>query len=345
MENVDTLRLLVKVARLYHTHGRRQSEIADRLQISQSRVSRLLAQAEEEGIVRTVVAVPLQSHSDLEERIQELYGVPEVQVIDTVSNHDGEFMRDLAYAMAAVLERVGVKAPTIGFTSWSRTLRLMVGALQPLRTGTDHVVEMLGDLGPPDLQHTAARSTQMLARLMDAEPVFLRTPGVVPSAEVRDLLLSRDRYARHALEMLDSIDLALVGIGACEIDAPLRSGDNYFTHEQFEDVKRRGAVGQVCLRFIDAGGEPVDSPLDDLVVGVTSQQLRRATRRWAVAGGPAKYEAIRAALEGGWVDGLVTDAATASYLAAQPGPDGGNARKHRSPGAAQDRDEKSRAAI
>ena len=45
----------------------------------------------------------------------------------------------------------------IGFTSWSQTLRLMVEALQPLRTRTEHVVELLGDLGPPELQHEAAR--------------------------------------------------------------------------------------------------------------------------------------------------------------------------------------------
>lgn len=316
MENVNGLRLLVKVARLYHTHGRRQAEIAERLQISQSRVSRLLAQAEEAGIVRTVVAVPPHSHSELEESLQDRYGVADVHVIEAVSNDETERMRDLAYAMAALLERIVFKAPTVGFTSWSRTQRLMVSALQPLRTGTQRVVETLGDLGPPDLQHTAARSTQTLASFMDAEPVFLRTPGVVPSSEFRELLLSRDPYARQALTLLDSVDLALVGIGGCDLYPPLRSGENYFTREQLEDVQRRGAVGQVCLRFIDAEGGLVESPLDDLVIGITAEQIRSATRRWAVAGGPGKYPAIRAALKGGWVDTLVTDSETAAHLAA-----------------------------
>ena len=47
-------RLVTKVARLYHVRGLRQAEIAARLQLSQSRVSRLLSQAEESGVVRTV---------------------------------------------------------------------------------------------------------------------------------------------------------------------------------------------------------------------------------------------------------------------------------------------------
>jgi len=316
VENVDHLRLVLKVARLYHTHGHRQSEIAARLQVSQSRVSRLLAQAEESGIVRTVVAIRPEIHSELEERVEERYEVSEVHVIDAVSTDDAEFTRDLAYAMAAVLEQSTFTAPLVGFTSWSRTLRLMVSTLQPLRTKTKRVVEMLGDLGPPDLQHAAARSTQILAGLLDAEPIFLRTPGVLPSPKIKDLMLSQDVYARQALEMLDQVDLALVGIGTCEVDPPLRAGENYFTHEQLYEVRQRGAVGQVCLRFLDANGKSLDSPLDDLVVGVTREQLRLAGRRCAVAGGPSKYLAIRAALRGKWVDSLVTDAATAQFLLA-----------------------------
>lgn len=314
MANVDGLRLLVKVARLYHIHDLRQAEIAHRLQISQSRVSRLLAQAEEAGIVRTVIAVPSQIFSQLEEQVQERYGLANVHVLEAVSTDEAELMRDLGHAVAAIMEQIGFRAPTVGFTSWSRTLRRTVEALGPLRTGTEHVVEMLGDLGPPDLQHAATRSTQTLANLMEAEPVFLRTPGVVPTPQVRELLLSQDAYARHALEKLDAVDLALVGVGTCDIDPPLRSGANYFTWEQLQEVRELGAVGQVCLRFIDAQGEPVDTPLDDLVIGVTAAQLRRAQRRWAVAGGPGKFRAIRAALRGGWVDTLVTDAATASFL-------------------------------
>jgi DNA-binding transcriptional regulator LsrR (DeoR family) len=160
-----------------------------------------------------------------------------------------------------------------------------------------------------------ARSTQILAGLLDAEPIFLRIPGVVPTPEIRELLLSQDGYARQALEMLDEIDLALVGIGTCDVDPPLRAGESYFTEEELQEVRRRGAVGQVCLRFIDADGAPVDSPLDSLVLGVTTAQLRSARRRWAAAGGRKKYIALRAALRGGWVDSLVTDAATAQFLA------------------------------
>lgn len=319
MADVDTQRLMVKVARLYHTHGMRQTDIAKRLQISQSRVSRLLAQAEEASIVRTVVAVPQHIHAEMEEQIEARYGLSEVHVVDAVSHEEPELTKDLAHTMAYLLYDLAFEVRTIAFTSWSKTLRLMVEALLPLRTRCENVVETLGDLGPPDLQHESARSTQQFASLTGGQPVFLRTPGVVPTLEMKELLLDRDPYARRALEMLDSVDLALVGIAAAEMDPQLRSGENFFTDEQYARVRELGAVGEVCLHFLDADGSPIDSGLEDLVVGITLGQLRNARHRWAVAGGTRKHEAIRAALRGGWVDTLVTDAATAEFLLATPG--------------------------
>lgn len=314
MDDVDQQRLMVKVARLYHTHGMRQTDIARRLQISQSRVSRLLTQAEEAAVVRTVVAVPPHIHAALEEQVEEKYPVNEVHIVDTVSDDGPELALDLAHAMAALLQEVTFDAPLIGFTSWSQTLQLVIDALQPMRLHTEHVVELLGDLGPPQLQHEAARSTQRFASLVGAQPVYLRTAGVVTDPELRILALQRDPHVQEALSMLDRLDLALIGIGACEVDPSLRPGDNFFTDEQFEQMRELGAAGEVCLHFIDAEGSEVPGNLDDLIVGVTREQLRSAQRRWAVAGGVRKHAAIKAALTGGWVDTLVTDTGTAAYL-------------------------------
>ena len=62
---------MTKVARLYYEHGVRQPEIARRLHVSQPRVSRLLKQAELQGIVRTTVVVPKGVQTGLEEALQE----------------------------------------------------------------------------------------------------------------------------------------------------------------------------------------------------------------------------------------------------------------------------------
>ncbi len=314
MEDVDRQRLIAKVARLYHNSGLRQVEIADRLRLSQTRVSRLLQQAQDQGIVRTVVVPLIGLNAEIEEELEKRYELAEVHVVNAVADDETELTVELGEAAASILANMPVDVPVVGVTSWSRTLRHMVESLRPIRAGTTTVVEMLGDLGPPEQQHEAARATQRLASLAGATPVFLRTPGVVSTPQVREALLTHNAYARAALGLLDALDLALVGVGTCEVVPPLQAGNNFFSLAQLRDVRAAGAVGQICLRFLDAQGEPVATDLDDLVTGVTLDQLKSAKRRWIVAGGPSKYAAIRAAVVGGWADTFVTDAATARWL-------------------------------
>ena len=318
MEQADRMRLVAKVARLYHVRGLRQVEIAGRLHLSQPRVSRLLSQAEVLGIVRRFVAAPAELNRDLEEGLRRAYALRSAHVVDSTAEDEDELLTDLGHAAApllmAELTETSSGSRTVGITPWSRTLRQLVEAMRPVPAVAGHIVEMLGDVGAPALQQDVAHLTQRLAALTGAAPAFLRVPGVVATPAAREALLRHDSHLRDVLRLLDSLDLAVLSVGPCAVVAPLRAGDNYFTDGQFDAAARAGAVGQVCLRFLDADGAPVRTPLDDLVVGVTLEQLRRVTDRWAVAGGPGKYAVLRAALVGRWVDHLVTDTATAGHL-------------------------------
>lgn len=317
--DLELARVMTKVARLYHTRGMRQADIARTLGISQARVSRLLSGAEAAGIVRTVVVVPDGLNADLEESLESAYGLLEVHVVDAIGSDETELTEDLGTALASIAITLPLEGKTIGFTSWSRSLRHFAAAFSPPQNGAAaRVIEMLGGVGPPGLQQEATVATQRLATATGAAASFLRVPGVVAAPEVREAILGKDPHARSALAALDHMDVALVGIGNCEIVPPLEAGDNFFSTAQFDLAKNRGAVGQVNLRFVDALGNPVVSELDELVIGVTRDQLLSADRRIGVAGGSSKYEAIRAAVLGGWVNVLITDTATAQHLLARP---------------------------
>ncbi len=315
----ERLRIMAVTARLYHVHGLRQRDIGQRLGMSQARVSRLLQEAAATGMVRTVVAAPEGLHCELEELLEERYGLDEVHVVDT-----GPAVEDLApvlgRAAARYLGESGLSGQVVGFTSWSRTLQEMAHALAVVaRPVAQSVVEMLGDLGSPLLQHSAARSTQAMARALGAEPVFLRTPGVVATPELRSTAL-RDPHVSRALELLEDLDIAFVGVGPPDVHSALRVGDRYFTPHQLSGVRTAGAASQLNQRFLDRAGGAVATALDQLVVGSTLQQVRNARRRIVVAGGPDKHEAIASALTGGWIDVLISDDATARFLAAATGP-------------------------
>lgn len=310
--DTEQLRLMALASRLYHVHGLRQKQIAERLGISQARVSRLLQRAETQGLVRVVLAVPEGLRPDLEEELEQRYSVLEVHVVDVAEDED--LARSLGQAAARYLSGIAFAGDVVGFTSWSRTLQEMALAMPPVAKPVARlVVEMLGDLGSPALQHAAARATQTLAHALGAEPVFLRTPGVVTTTQLRASALA-DPYVQRALGLLDTLDVAFIGVGPPAVHSQLSAGDSYFTPEQLEEARASGAAGQVNQRLLDSEGRPLRTSLDDLVVGSTLAQVRAARRRVVVAGGADKVTSIAAAMRGGWVDVLLTDVRTALEL-------------------------------
>ena len=102
--------------------------------------------------------------------------------------------------------------------------------------------------------------------------------------------------------------------GPADFHGPLHEGDNFFSADQLAQVRAAGAVGQLNQRFVDARGASLPTPLDELVVAITLEQLRSAGSRVVVAGGTTKWAPLHAALRGGWADVLVTDLASARYL-------------------------------
>jgi DNA-binding transcriptional regulator LsrR (DeoR family) len=313
--DIEQLRLMTKAARMHHIQGERQTEIAEKMGISQAGVSRLLRMAEEQGIIRKIVVPPEGLYPDLEDGLIAAYGLEAAYVIDIGSSEEG-IAQILGAAAARCLTDVFNGGPVLGFTSWSTTLREMARLIEPRQGGSvKHVVETLGDLGSPMLQHEADVATLQMAQAFDAEAVFLRAPGVMLSGDLRNAAMA-DVHIRKALRQLDDVDIVLVGIGPADFHGPLEANDNFFTAEQLAAVRAAGAVGQLHQRFIDRDGDPVKTPLDDLVIGITLEQLRNAGRRIAVAGGAEKHEALAAALAGEWIDVLVTDVNSANTLMA-----------------------------
>jgi DNA-binding transcriptional regulator LsrR (DeoR family) len=310
----EQLRLMTKIARLYHEHGLRQPEIAARLHVSQPRVSRLLKQAEAEGIVRTTVIVPPGVQTGLEDVLEEGYGLREAVVVECLDTTEDGVAYDLGFATARYLEATLTGGDIVGISSWSATLLAAVDAMRPLsRSGADRVLQLFGGVGNPAAEAHAARLTQRFADLTGSKPTFMLAPGIASSIRARNAI-SQDQFVKEALEGLDEVTLALVGIGALEPSSLLESSGNIYSEDALKALGERGAVGDICLRFFDADGRPVASEVDKRVIGVTLQQLARADRTVGVAGGERKYEAIRGALLGGWVNVLVTDHVTAERL-------------------------------
>lgn len=315
MARADELRLIGKVAQLYYEKGINQTDISARLDLSQSTISRLLKKAKDENIVRVSLNMPTGFHSQLEDEIEDIYGLKEVIVVD--DNGDSESLRDIGAAAAYYLETTLKQGEVIGISSWSSMLLAMVDAMynRP-RPSESSVLQILGGLGNPSAEKHAAHLTRRLAQLIGGTPYFLPAPGVVGSVESKEALLS-DPFVTEAIQRFEKVTMALVGIGDIQPSRLLADSGNVFSPEELKSLEEQGAVGDICLRFFDAEGNLIKSPLNDRVIGMDFEQLRTVKRSIGVAGGKRKQAAILGALKGGWINVLITNKTTAEWLVKQ----------------------------
>jgi DNA-binding transcriptional regulator LsrR (DeoR family) len=307
------LRLITKVARMYHERGVRQVDIADTLHISQARVSRLLKRAAELGIVRTVVAVAPGVHTEIEEALEERYGLSEALVVD-VEGTDNEIIAGLGSAGATYLETTLTGGERIGISSWSQTLLAVVDRMRPFRvSGAERVVQLMGGFGNSSVQTQGNRLLTEFARLVGATAIFVPAPALVGSRTVRESLLN-DPAMESVAKDWANLTMAIAGIGSLPPSPLLRASGNAADLADQDRLHAAGAVGDVCQRFFDSDGEHVPSALDDRVVGIDADTLRETPRRVGIAGGESKHKAIHAAVRGKWVNVLITDTATAAAL-------------------------------
>jgi DNA-binding transcriptional regulator LsrR (DeoR family) len=326
--SADQIRLMVKIARMYHERGMRQPEIAAALSVSQPRVSRLLKRAAEMGIVQTTVVSPAGVYSKLEDDLEAIYGLREAVIVDADtdgSRHDDRrLLPALGAAAATYLETTLTGGERIGISSWSSSLLATVEAMRPRPAKVaDSVVQLLGGFGTVTAQAHATRLVERLAEVTGAEARHLPAPGLVGSASTREALMADPSIEKIQMTYAD-LTLVLVGVGSLEPSPLLVESGNALTEAEQEDLRRLGAVGDVCLRFFDDMGRHVDSTLDGRVIGISPADLLRTPRRVGVAGGGGKHRAVRSALLGGWINVLITDVGTAQRLLAGAPPQAGD---------------------
>ncbi len=321
MSRLNELRMIARVAQMYHVEGYRQAEIAAHLRISQATVSRMLKRAQEEEIVRTTVVSPSGTYGELETRLREKFGLPEAIVVECSEDRDGAVMARIGEAAAHFVEATLQSGEIIGVSSWSETILKMVDNIHPMKNGkAKFVVQTLGGIGDPTVQIHANQLTSRLARLTQAEAHLLNAPGVAQSREAKLVLIS-DTYVRETMDLFGKISLAIVGIGAIEPSSMLARSGNIFSSRELAEVREAGGVGDMSLRFFDQGGGFVKTPLDDRVIGMSLEELSKVDRVIALAGGRSKTEAIKGALRTGVIDLLITDKFTAARLSGETADD------------------------
>ncbi len=314
--NAIDFRLLSKVASLYYHQNYSQLEIANKLSLSRPKVSRLLKEARERGVVRITVNYSDKNYVNLEVKLEEKYHLKEVVIVDIDSDSYSEespfLKRQMGAEAASYLQRIITKGDVLGVT-WGTTLQEMVESIRPQQIEDLHIVQLLGGVGPPEAKAHAADLSRRVAHLFYGSLTLLPAPGIASNPESRKALLS-DNQVKSAYDLFPKVTKAFIGIGSLSTNPVLETENGLVDPETRDKLLENKAVGDISLRFFDKNGKPVKTTLEERLIGIDLNQLKNIKNVVAIAGGKSKIEAIKGALRGGYIDVLITDIITASTL-------------------------------
>lgn len=315
MSNAEELQLLLQIARLYYEDDLTQKEIARELGLSRPAVSRLLAQARQEGIVQISVADPFAEHEEPSANLAQAYGLRQAIVVSSEGITEEQLVRRLGLAAAGYLRTSLREGEMVGI-GWGRTLHAVAEALEVERPLGIQVLPLIGGMGQVSSSLQVNELARRLAEAFDGTWSPLYAPAFVED-EVTYQSLCQLPDVTGIIQNWPSLNTALVGIGhfAMHQKRSMLFGD-YMQEWLVQELARRGAVGDLCGRFFDTHGQ--QCLVEPGVIGVSLDELRTLDHVVAVAGGEKKAAAILGALRGGYLDVLVTDTAAArAILSAQ----------------------------
>ncbi|MGO2683192.1 MAG: sugar-binding transcriptional regulator [Microbacterium sp.] len=305
---VDEDLLTVRVAELYYDEAKTQDEIGALLKISRWKVGRLLTQARETGVVRIEIVHPRARRLGLEREVVERFGLSDAVIVPV--DEDAELER-VAQAAADHLTALRPVPRTLG-VSWGRTLTAVADALPEGWANGVSVVQLNGGVSLNRRSGGAASLAMTIAQRAGGQAALLPSPAILERVETKQAI-EADRTVAGILEQATEAQTYLYSAGPADASsAHVENG--YLTAADVEELARRGAVGDVLGRYIDADGNVVDAQLDARTVGVDLDRLRAAERAIFVTAGSAKHDIARTVVTSGLCTVLVTDETTARAL-------------------------------
>lgn len=307
---MDDELLSVRVAELYYDENKTQDEIGALLGISRWKAGRLLSQARERGIVRIEIVHPRARRLASERELRERFGLTEAVV---VPNPDNPVAVHGRVAQAAADYLAGLRpVPRVLGVSWGRTLTEVADRLPDGWSTGVTVVQINGGVSLNRRPGTAATLASTIAQRGRGHVVLLPSPAILEHLSTKRAIES-DRTVAAVLERARSANAYLFSAGVGdEKSALVESG--YLRAEDVVELARKGAIGDVVGRYIDANGNIVDPGLDERTVGIGLENLREAKTSIFVVAGEAKHDIARAVVTSGLCTVLITDEATARAL-------------------------------
>jgi DNA-binding transcriptional regulator LsrR (DeoR family) len=297
---------------LYYVAGRTQDEIASAMGISRQSAQRLVSLAVAERLIKVRLDHPIAACLELAERLREKYGLRHAEVVPSDPAGASSTV-GIAEAAAAEIERwLKRPDPIVIAVGTGRTLKAAVDQLPPMECPQHRIVSLTGNIGP-DGSAAFYNVIFSMADAIKARHFPMPLPVLCSSAEERETLHDQ-ALVRSTLALGAMADATFVGIGELGVEGPL-CVDGFLDREEMLQLVESGAAGEICGWIYDGEGRLLDNAVNDRVASVPIPPRDKCCVV-GIAQGRRKWTAMRAALRGGILNGIITDEFTAQHLLA-----------------------------
>lgn len=317
MEQSKKRQDIISAAKLYYYGNMSQDEIAQLMNISRPKVSRLLSEARQLNIVQIVIHDPSGTNVQNAERIKKHFGLKYVKIVPTQNTEAGT-KSAIGQAASDFLNETLHETSKIGI-SWGTTLASFAHHYEALRAFPKAtVVQLVGGTYSQSLNIDGRELVKSLSKKLACCHSILQAPFVVHNPKLRDMLMEEPDTKRH-FALVNSLDLAFVGIGTAYYKESIIYRANFIEQTVGEDLAKLGAVCDICGHQIMSDGSAPNTYLTDRIVGIDLVGLHRIPLVVGLCEGKKKAAPLLAALRGRHINCLIIDEVVALNLLAEAG--------------------------
>jgi deoxyribonucleoside regulator len=305
---------LADVAQQYYLDDLTQEQIARRVGVSRSNISRMLKEARERGIVEIRVHHPLRTASGLQQDLRESLSLQDALVLAAPSDDEalasyehpfGQLVSRRLGALAARYLDTRIPDDAVVGVGWGSTVYDVVTSGYFHRKRGTSVVQLMGSVGGATPDIDGGQVASRLGRALGGKVYYLQAPMVVTDAAVRAGLL-RDQHIRKTMEMARRADILVFSVGAVtQASGLFRAG--YVNDADLEHIQGQGAVGDICGTYFRQDGTPCSLELEERTIAIAGDVMRKASLRVGVGWGAAKALPSLGAIRAGLINVLVTE--------------------------------------
>jgi DNA-binding transcriptional regulator LsrR (DeoR family) len=292
---------------LYFIAGHTQDEIARMLQVSRASAQRLVSLCLAERLITFRLEHPIAACMELAAQLKARFDLTHCEVVP-VDPAAPLSTAGIAERCANLLETtLRSETPVIVALGTGRAVRAAVERVSPIERPNHQIVSLVGNIsadGSASFFDTVGR----LADRTGARHYPMPLPFLMSSEDERNRMVRIEPIAK-VKAVAAKADLRLIGIGQMDQKAQIHV-DGFVTHDELFEMMRLGAVGEITGWAYDAKGRLIKGGTNRRLTSIPPQ-VPAATATIAAAVGQAKVPAIRAALAGRLINGLITDETTA----------------------------------